>query len=168
MTTTTTPATDVRRVFTALRTKRWEVAQATAQERVQKLKRLRQAILAHREQLRTALNVDLHRPPEESDVLEIQPLLQELKHAIARVKGWMRPQRVSTPMLLAGTRSEIRYEPKGVVLILAPWNYPADLVLTPLIAAVAAGNCVVLKPSEKAPKTAEVVAAIVAEVFPDD
>ena len=168
MTTTTTAGTDVQAVFTALRTKRWDVAQTTAAERSRKLARLRHAVLAHREALQTALNADLHRPPEETDILELQPLVQELKHAIGRVKRWMRPQKVSTPLLLAGTRSEIRYEPKGVVLILAPWNYPADLVLTPLIGAVAAGNCVVLKPSEKAPNTAEVVAAIVAEVFPPD
>jgi aldehyde dehydrogenase (NAD+) len=165
MTTTTTPGADVQASFSTLRAKRWEVAQTGAAERAAKLKRLRKAILSHREQLRSALTADLHRPPEETEILEIQPLLQELDHAARQVKGWMRPKRVSTPMLLAGTHGEIRFEPKGVVLILAPWNYPADLVLTPLIAAVAAGNCVVLKPSEKAPRTAEVVAMIVGEAF---
>jgi aldehyde dehydrogenase (NAD+) len=168
MTTTAPAATDVQSAFAALRARRWEVGETTAAERIDKLKRLRKAVLAHRQELRAALTADLHRPAEESEVLELQPLLLELDHAIKHVKGWMRPRRVSTPLLLAGTRSEVRFEPKGICLILSPWNYPADLSLTPLFAAVAAGNCVLLKPSEKSAHVSGVLAKIVQESFPPD
>jgi len=166
--TATQPAVDLQAIFAALRAKRWTVARTTPAERAGKLRRLRAAIVARRDELRAALRADLRRPPEESEILELQPLLLELDHAIRHIRGWMRPKRVATPLLLAGTRSEVRFEPRGVALILAPWNYPADLALTPLVAAVAAGNCVLLKPSEKAPRTSETVAAIVRDAFPPD
>ncbi|HSE47741.1 MAG TPA: aldehyde dehydrogenase family protein [Terriglobales bacterium] len=168
MSATLQPAVDLHAAFAALQANRWTVAQTSAADRIAKLKRLRAALVARRAELRGALQADLHRPPEESEILELQPLLLELDHAIRNLRGWMRPRRVATPLLLLGTRSEVRFEPRGVALILAPWNYPADLALTPLIAAVAAGNCVLLKPSEKAPRTSEVVAAIVRDAFPAD
>ncbi|MBI2677440.1 MAG: aldehyde dehydrogenase family protein [Candidatus Koribacter versatilis] len=164
----TQPALDLQAAFDALRANRWKVAQSSAADRVAKLRRLRQVLLAEREALRTALQADLRRPPEESEVLEIQPLFGELDHAIHNVKRWMRPKRVSTPLLLAGTRSEVRFEPRGLALILAPWNYPLDLAIAPLIAAVAAGNCVLVKPSEKSAHVAEAVARIIAKAFPPD
>ena len=166
MSATLQTGTNVEASFAALRLSRWRVAQTTAAQRVGKLQRLRRALLANRAGLRAALTADLHRPPEESEILELQPLLQELDHAIKNLKAWMRPRRVSTPLLLAGTRSEVRFEPKGLVLILAPWNYPVDLALAPLIAAVAAGNCALLKPSEKSAETAKVIERIVQEAFP--
>ena len=80
----------------------------------------------------------------------------------------MRPRPVATPLLLAGTTSEVRSEPKGVVLILAPWNYAFSLVVAPLVAALAAGNCAILKPSEKSPATSAFLNRFVAEVFEAD
>lgn len=80
----------------------------------------------------------------------------------------MRPHRVPTPMTLLGTHSSIVYEPKGVVLIIGPWNYPFQLVIAPLVAAIAAGNCVVIKPSELTPATSHLLAELVAAVFPED
>jgi aldehyde dehydrogenase (NAD+) len=164
----TQPGTDLETIFAALRANRWTVAQSSAAERITSLKRLRSSLLANREALRTALKADLARPPEESEILEIQPLFGELDHAIRNLKRWMRPKKVSTPLLLSGTRSEVRFEPRGVALILAPWNYPLDLAIAPLIAAVAAGNCVAVKPSEKSANVAQVIARIFAEVFPPD
>jgi len=80
----------------------------------------------------------------------------------------MRPRRVGTPLALLGSRSEVRYEPKGVVLVLAPWNYPFFLALTPVVAALAAGNTVMLRPSEKTPRTAASIRDLLARVFPEE
>ena len=77
----------------------------------------------------------------------------------------MRPHRVKTPLALVGTRSHIHYEPKGVALIIAPWNFPINLVFGPLVSAVAAGNCVMIKPSEHTPNASAVTKSIVEEVF---
>ena len=79
----------------------------------------------------------------------------------------MRPRRVPTPLTLLGSRSVVRYEPRGLVLVLAPWNYPFLLAIDPVVAAVAAGNCVILRPSEKTPCIAKVIQALVASVFPE-
>ena len=80
----------------------------------------------------------------------------------------MKPVKVSTPLLLFGTHSEYRHEPKGVVLLLSPWNYPFHLTITPLPAAIAAGNCVIVKPSSKTPNTSALMKSMIAEVFPEN
>ena len=95
-------------------------------------------------------------------------MLTELNEAIARVPEWMRPVIVRTPIQLLGTRSRIEYEPRGVVLIMAAWNYPFALIFAPLVAAVAAGNCAMLRPSERVPRTSAVARRIVEETFDPD
>jgi len=157
----------VRRVFELQQANRWNVARTTAAERIAKLKRLKAALVRHREALYTALFADFRKHRTEVEIFEIQPTLSELNHTIKHLKRWMRPSKVATPLTLLGTRSEIRYEPKGVVLILAPWNYPVNLLLSPLIAAVAAGNCAVVRPSEKTMHTGRVLADIIADAFPE-
>lgn len=156
---------EAKRIFALQRQQRWLVANTTAPERIIKLKRLRDAIVRHRADVYAAMHADFRKPKLEVELSEIRPTLAEIGYAIKHVKKWMRPRRVPTPWLFAGSRSEVRYEPKGVVLILAPWNYPFGLLLTPLVAAVAAGNCAVLRPSEKVPRTAEVLTAIVRAAF---
>jgi aldehyde dehydrogenase (NAD+) len=156
---------DARRVFELQTENRWAVARSTAEERAAKLGRLREAIVRHRTALHDAMWDDFHKHRAEVDLTEIQPTLIELEDARSNVARWMRPVSVRTPLLLAGTRSELRYEPRGVVLIMAPWNYPFYLLLAPLVAAVAAGNCAVLRPSEKVPATAAVLTHIISEAF---
>jgi len=156
---------EAQRIFAAQGEHRWTVARSTAAQRIDKLDKLRGAIERHREALYTALAADLGRHRAEAELLEVSPILLELEHARRHLARWMRPRKVATPMLLIGTRSELRYEPKGRVLILAPWNYPASLVLVPVIAAVAAGNCVIVRPSEKASSTGEVLSTILRETF---
>jgi aldehyde dehydrogenase (NAD+) len=151
--------------FERLRARRWEMAETSAKERVERLRRLRRTLLARREALYQALHADFRKSAAEVETTELLPVLMELEHAVKNLGRWMRPRRVSTPLLLTGTRSEVRSEPKGVVLIIAPWNYPFQLLLSPLIPAVAAGNCVMLKPSEKTPHTAAFVEQVVREVF---
>ncbi|HET9986626.1 MAG TPA: aldehyde dehydrogenase family protein [Longimicrobiales bacterium] len=139
-----------------------------ARERIARLEDLRAAILAHRPALHQAMAADLGKPYVEVEAIEIQPALREIAHAARHLARWMRPRRVPHPLLLAGSRSEIHYEPKGVVLVLGAWNFPFGLVVNPLIAAVAAGNCVIARPSEKAPRTAAALEALVASAFPED
>jgi aldehyde dehydrogenase (NAD+) len=151
--------------FERLRAHRWEQAQTSAKERIQRLERLKTNLLARREALAEALYADFRKPRAEAESTEVLPVLLELAHTVKHLKAWMKPRRMETPLLLTGTSSEVRYEAKGVVLVIAPWNYPFALAVAPLIAAVAAGNCVVLKPSEKTPHTAAFLEALVRDTF---
>src|SRR5436309_3205774 len=140
---------DLRRIFEKQQAARWKLAATGGRQRAQKLGRLRTAIVQRRDALAQAMHRDFRKNAAEVELTEIHPTLAELKHAIEHVSEWMRPERVGTPLTLAGARSEIRREPRGVTLIMAPWNYPFYLLFTPLIGAISAGNTAVLKPSEK-------------------
>lgn len=133
--------------------------------RVTKLKQLRDAILSSEERIEAALWQDLHKSAYESYLTEISIVLQELDDHIRYLRRWAKPHKVATPMQLFGSRSRIVCEPLGVVLIIAPWNYPVQLLMAPLIGALAAGNCVVLKPSPYTPRVSAVMADMVADVF---
>src|SRR5215203_5632967 len=129
------------------------------------LLRLKEALYAHEEELYAALYADLKKNKEESWVTELGFVAAELNNALKKLKSWMKPQRVGTNLLNLPSRSYIHYEPLGVVLVIGTWNYPLQLLLTPVVGAIAAGNCVVLKPSEFAPATAAVVQKVVSKVF---
>lgn len=133
--------------------------------RLQQLQKLKQAIEAHEQAIYDALYVDLKKSKEECWVTENGIVLTELRHAINELKAWMEPQRVRTNLLNLPSSSRIVSEPLGVVMIIAPWNYPFQLLINPLIGAIAAGNCVVLKPSEHAPATEKVMQQIIDSVF---
>ena len=136
--------------------------------RKEKLQQLRAAILKHEQDLYTALQADLKKSPEESWVTETGMVIAELNTAIRHLRQWMRPKSAGTNLVNMPSGSRIMQEPLGVVLIIGPWNYPVQLLLNPLVGAIAAGNCVVLKPSEFAPATAAVMQAIIEEAFTDD
>jgi aldehyde dehydrogenase (NAD+) len=136
-----------------------------AARRIKQLERLERAILKRRAEIEAALLADFRKPPEETAYSELIVTLSELRHAKAQLADWMRPKPVATALSTFGSKAEIRYEPKGVVAIMAPWNYPFQLTLAPLVAAIAAGCRVIVRPSEKAPATREVMARIVAEAF---
>ena len=121
--------------------------------RKQQLLALKKAIIAHEQEIYTALYRDLKKSPEECWVTENGFVLSELDHTISWLSAWMEPERKSTNLLNLPSKSSVVKEPLGIVLIMGPWNYPFQLLLTPLIGAIAAGNCVVLKPSEFAPTT---------------
>jgi aldehyde dehydrogenase (NAD+) len=156
---------DARRIFALQQAHRWDVGRSTAAERAAKLARLRDAIVSHREAVYEAMWADFHKHAVEVELTEIAPTLIDLDHARRNIATWMEPSRVAGHWLLAGTRSEVRSEPRGVVLVMAPWNYPFGLLMTPLIAAVAAGNCAILRPSEKVPRTAAVLQRTVRQSF---
>ncbi len=133
--------------------------------RIQQLKKLKSVVLQHEEEIYTALYTDLHKSKEETWVTEIGFFLSEINAAIKNLQKWMKPKRVKTNLLNLPSKSYIASEPLGIVLIIGPWNYPFQLLLTPLVGAIAAGNCVVLKPSEFAPATAAVMKKIIDQTF---
>ena len=132
------------------------------------LRRLKQGLLRHERMLTEALKADLGKAEPEAYLTEIAPLMMELNHAIRNVCRWSRPRRARTPVSLPGAESRIHPEPYGVVLIISPWNYPVLLALRPLIGALAAGNCAVVKPSEWAPAVSAAIARLIAAVFPPE
>ena len=136
--------------------------------RKEQLKKLKASILNHEEQLYDALYTDLKKSKEETWVTETGMVIAELNAAIKDLRNWMEPERVSTNLLNLPSGSRIMKEPLGVVLIIGPWNYPVQLLINPLIGAIAAGNCAVIKPSELAPATAAVIKRIVEDAFPPE
>jgi aldehyde dehydrogenase (NAD+) len=136
--------------------------------RKQKLQALREAILQREAEIMQALKDDLNKSAEESWVTEIGFVLAEIRHTTKHLKQWMKPEKVATNLLNLPGKSFIYKEPLGVVLIIGPWNYPFQLLLAPLVGAIAAGNCAVLKPSEFAPATAAVVRTIMEKTFSND
>lgn len=135
--------------------------------RKEQLKKLKKSILAHEEELYAALYTDLKKSKEESWVTELGMVLSELSAILSNLKSWMAPEPVSTNLLNLPSSSKVMREPLGVVLIIGPWNYPFQLLINPLLGAIAAGNCVVLKPSEFAPATAAAMKKVLS-VFPED
>ncbi len=135
-------------------------------ERITRLKKLKGWIQTHRLDIQQAIYQDFKKPTFETDTSEVLVCLQEINHTIKNLTSWASDQRVSTPITLPGTTGYIRYEPKGVCLIIAPWNYPFQLLVGPWISAIAAGNCVILKPSEMTPHTANLIERMVTELFP--
>lgn len=155
----------MRSIFEAQRDHQATVAATNAAQRQDKLRRLQAAVLRLRPAIREALYKDFRRHPSEVDLTEVYPVTNEIKHAVKHLPRWMRPQPVGTPLALMGARSYVVHEPKGQALIISPWNFPVMLSLGPLVSAVAAGNTVMLKPSEHTPHAARVIRELVSSVF---
>jgi len=136
--------------------------------RKQQLLALKKVVIDQEQQIYNALYTDLKKSPEEAWITENGFLLNEINHTLKWLSAWMEPEKKSTNLLNLPSSSYIVKEPLGVVLIIGPWNYPMQLLLMPLVGAIAAGNCVVLKPSEFAPATAAVMQKIVEAVFPKE
>ena len=134
--------------------------------RIEQLKILKQAIKDQEEVIAQALYDDLKRPKVESLVAEISLCLKEIKYTLNHLKSWSKPHKVPTPLPLLPGSSQIISEPLGVVLIIGPWNYPFQLTILPLIHSIAAGNCAVIKPSEIANHSSQVIAKLIAKIFP--
>ncbi|SPF07377.1 aldehyde dehydrogenase family protein [Streptomyces sp. MA5143a] len=121
---------------------------------------LRTLLTEHAQELGEALRADLGRSPTEAFTTEIGFTVNEIEHTLARLHGWLRPRRTGVPLALAPARARVIREPLGTVLIISPWNYPVQLALAPLVGALAAGNCAVVKPSELAPATSAALARL--------
>ncbi|HEY9175661.1 MAG TPA: aldehyde dehydrogenase [Verrucomicrobiae bacterium] len=132
------------------------------------LQKLRDALEASEAALLGALHADLRKPAAEAYLGEVGFVLSEIRHTLRNLPAWMKPQPRRVPLLAWPGQGFIHPEPFGVALIIGPWNYPLQLLLLPLVGAVAAGNCAVLKPSELAPHTAAAVAKLIREVFAEE
>ncbi len=132
------------------------------------LQKLKQAVLQHEKEISDALFSDLKKSPEETWVTETGFLISEINYALKNLRRWMQPDRPATNLLNLPSSSYILKESLGTVLIIGPWNYPLQLLFTPFAGAMAAGNCIVLKPSEFAPATSAVMKKIIEENFSPD
>lgn len=155
-------------LFERQKTKSMALRSGTIRERKEVLRKLRAWIMSHREGLREAVYKDFRKPPMEVETSELFPVLGEINQALEQLDNWARPQKVDAPITYLGTRTEIRYEPKGTCLIIGPWNYPFNLFMGPLVSCLAAGNTAILKPSEMTPHTSAFIAKLVSEVFDSD
>ncbi len=133
--------------------------------RREQLRRLRDALKTHEAALAEALRIDLGKSNIDSFSTETGQVLVEVNHALRHVAGWARPRRVWPSSAQMPGAAFVHPEPRGISLILAPWNYPVQMILSPLVAALAAGNTAVLKPSELAPAASAALAKLVADVF---
>ncbi|MFU0828199.1 MAG: Aldehyde dehydrogenase [Lachnoclostridium sp.] len=134
--------------------------------RLHALKRLKTVILSNESRIYAALKEDLNKSEFESYMTEVGMVLEEINTLIKHTPKWAAAKYVSTPLSQFAGRSFILPEPYGVVLVMSPWNYPFQLSITPLVGAIAAGNCVVLKPSAYAPNVSRVLADILSACFP--
>jgi aldehyde dehydrogenase (NAD+) len=137
----------------------WRLAQLEAVERM---------LTEGEPQIAEALAADLGRPPNDTFLGDVAPSVQEAKFARKHLRRWLRPRRVGLPVSQLPGRAWYSYEPLGVVLVIGPWNYPVYLTIAPLVAAIAAGNCAVIKPSEHAPNAARVIRSLVEEYLDPD
>lgn len=158
---------DLERVFALQRAHQWEVKATTAEQRKARLKKLKAAVEAHAEEVVAAVKQDTRKPDNEIRVTELMNVLGNIDRNINNLDDWMKPVEVS-PSLNKNDQARIVYEARGVCLILGPWNFPLGLVMGPLAAAVAAGNCCMVKLTDLCPATARVAAKIIREAFDEN
>lgn len=136
--------------------------------RIEMLNTLRMSIQKYEADIIEALKDDLNKSEFEAYASEIGIILREIRFVIKHLRQWTKPKKMTTPLTHLGSKSKIYYEPYGTVLIIAPWNFPFQLAIAPLIGAIAAGNCAIIKPSEHAPRTSELIAQLMSESFPQE
>ena len=161
-------SSEIDRIFAAQQQNRQRVAASDARQRIAKIRSILDAMMSRKDEIRAAMWADFRKPAAEVDLSEIYVVTTEAKHAIRHLRSWMRGRRVPAPLPLIGSSSHIQYEPKGVVLIISPWNFPFNLSFGPLVSAIAAGNCVMLKPSEMTPASSDLTKRIVADLFDEN
>lgn len=136
--------------------------------RKQQLLAFKSALNKYEKEIYEALYADLKKVPEESWFTENGLLMQEINYALKNLREWMQPERAGTNLINLPSSSYLYPSPKGVVLVIGPWNFPLQLLLIPVAGAIAAGNCVVVKPSEFAPATGAVIEKIIGEIFSNE
>ena len=158
----------ISKVFDAQAATALRLRSSTANERIAKIRRLRDAVIAHTEDWYHAAYLDFKKPQGEVDLAEILPVCMEANDAIRNLKKWMKPTHVWPTLLTLGMRSHVQHTPRGRCLIVGPFNYPVNLTLGPLVSAIAAGNTAILKPSELTPHLSGLICKVVREVFTED
>ncbi len=160
---------EIQDLFLKLNDNQFNVSNQPISSRREKLKKLKKAIeVTYRVEIRNALFNDFERHELETDLTEIYPIIGEIKHALRHLKSWTKKHHVHTPIAFIGSSSHIQYQPKGVCLIISPWNFPFNLTFGPLISAIAAGNVVILKPSEHTPHSSNLIKKIIMSIFKED
>jgi aldehyde dehydrogenase (NAD+) len=154
----------MKRVFAVQQSHQWEMKATTAEERKEKLKKLKSAVEAHADQIVAAVKQDTRKPEGEIRVTEILGVIGNIQRNIDNLEEWMKPVEV-VPSQNKNDKARIVYEARGVCLILGPWNFPLGLTMGPLAAAVAAGNCCIVKLTDLCPATAGVAAKIIRQAF---
>ena len=155
-------------LFEKQRKRSLELREEPVKERKARLKKLEAWLMSNQENLQKAIYKDFQKPPFEVTSTELFPVLGEIKYAVEHLEDWTTPKKIDAPLTYIGTRSEIRYEPKGVCLIIAPWNYPFNLCIGPLVSCLAAGNTAILKPSEMTPSTSAFIKSMMSVLFPEE
>jgi aldehyde dehydrogenase (NAD+) len=155
-------------IFQSQKRNVYRIRNTTAKERIARLKKIEAWIYENKDKIREAAYQDFKKPIPEADITEIFIPLSEVKHAIRHLKRWMKPKRIKRTLPSITSRSYLQYESKGVALIISPWNFPFMLAMGPFISAVAAGNCIIVKPSELSPHTSHVLNEMVQQLFPED
>ena len=153
------------RVFALQRANRVSLKASTTAMRQSRLLRLREIIVARADEIAAALHQDLRKMPMGLDTPEIGGVLRDIDDALAGLEQWMQPEVVATGEAFGGKDARVRYEPRGVVLLFGPWNFPFGLVMQPLVPMIAAGNAVIVKPNELQPTVSNVIARILREIF---
>ncbi|MED1201695.1 aldehyde dehydrogenase [Heyndrickxia acidicola] len=136
--------------------------------RMAALQSLRTSIQTNESELMAALKSDLNKSEFDAYSTEIGVVLEEIRFTLSRLRSWVKPKKVRTPLTHTGSKGFIYPEPYGIAFIISPWNYPFQLAAAPLIGAIAAGNCAIIKPSELTPNTSEIFAKLIKEIFPED
>jgi aldehyde dehydrogenase (NAD+) len=137
----------------------------SAEERIKKLAKIHKWILANRDKIKSAIHKDFNKSFEETDLTEIYPVISEIKDAKKNIDRWIKATQVKRTLTLITHSASIKYEPKGIVLIISPWNYPFQLAVAPVISAIAAGNSVIIKPSEISVNTNKLIEDMMTDLF---
>ncbi|WP_452220237.1 aldehyde dehydrogenase family protein [Lacinutrix salivirga] len=156
-------------LFEKQKANQYKIGNTTYKERIVKLNALKKAIeKTYKQDIREAIFTDFKKPFLETDLTEIYPVIDEINFIKRNLKSWLKKQKVDSPISLLGSSSWIKNEPKGVCLIISPWNFPINLTFGPLVSAIAAGNTVIIKPSEMTPNTSKLMGKIVSELYNDN
>jgi aldehyde dehydrogenase (NAD+) len=156
---------EIKRVFELQRRNRTALKATTVAQRSETLLRLRAAIVARAEDADAALHADLGKPRMGAQHFEVQAVLADIDETLEHLAEWMAPQIIEPSPRFAGNETFIMYEPRGVVLLLGPWNFPFGLTFEPLVPIIAAGNSAIVKPNELQPATSRLIAQIIRDVF---
>lgn len=158
---------EISRVFALQQDRQWDVKASTAQERKAKLEKLKAAVEAHADDIVAAVQEDTRKPEGEIRVTEVMNVVSNIQRNIDNLDEWMAPTQV-TPSLNPEDKAMIVYEARGVCLILGPWNFPLGLTFGPLAAAIAAGNCCMVKLTDLCPATAAIAGRIIRDAFDEN
>jgi aldehyde dehydrogenase (NAD+) len=161
-------ATTIKKAFESLRKRTFVLRSEPVAIRKNRLSALQKWIHKNRPRIHEAMFNDFNKPSAEVDAIEIYHVLNEIKYALVNLETWAKPKKIDAPLTMLGTRSSIQYEPRGTCLIISPWNYPFSLSIGPLVSALAAGNNVIIKPSEITTHLSSLLKEMALEVFEPD